>query len=235
MTTWWIVLAAAVILLVFYARKGQNAVWGMATLGAVIGIGLAIYYPGFDLWTVGKSVSVGALIGFALDMLPLLASGNRSLGEVPLLHSKSVVENPGEEIPRRQIPSQLLADFDARPVTGATPDISDAEPFDQRQIGEYLALAFRDISPVGKRVSGRAAIEYPFVLALARSSDHASVVFVTVEAGMMFDTYMLCTFEADGRHLNYGSWPKDAGEQAFLARALEIAEARVARASKLES
>lgn len=235
MTIWWMVLAAAALVLVLYARKGQNAVWGTATLGALVGVGLAIYHPGFDWWTVGKAVSVATFIGLALDLLPLLASRNRSLAEDPHVHSDRVVENPGEEKPRRPVPFQLPTGLDALHVTGATPDISDAEPFDQRSIGQYLALAFRDISPFGKRGSGRAVVEYPFVLALARSSDRASVFFVTVEAGMMFDTYMLCSFDANGQHSNFGSWPKDADEQAFLTRALEIAEARVARASKLES
>lgn len=152
--------------------------------------------------------------------------------EIRYVPSNSIEKKQHAKPPR---PPEATRNFDLAELqqTGATPDIADAEPFDMRSIGEYLALAFRNISPVGKRVSGRAVVEYPFVMALARSSDRASVFFVTVEAGMMFDTHMLCSFDANGLHSNFGSWPKDAGEEAFLARAVEIAEARVARASNL--
>lgn len=72
MTIWWVVMAAAAVALILYARKGQNAVWGTATFGALIGLGLAIYQPGFDWWTIAKAVAVAALIGLAFELLPLL-------------------------------------------------------------------------------------------------------------------------------------------------------------------
>lgn len=151
--------------------------------------------------------------------------------EVPYVPSNPAGKTRHAKRPRLSAAAQHL-ELEELPLTGATPDIAEAKPFDERPIGDYLALAFRDISPLGKSVNGRAAVEYPFVLALVRSSDRAPVFFVTVEAGMLFDTYMLCSFDTNGRHSNYGSWSEDAGDDAFVARGLEIAESRIARASK---
>lgn len=72
MTIWWVLSAAAIAALMLYAGKGANAVWGTASLGGVIGIGIAIYYPGFDFWIIGKAVVIAALIGLAFEWLPKL-------------------------------------------------------------------------------------------------------------------------------------------------------------------
>ena len=69
---WWATCAAAALVLLVYARKGANAVWGTATLGAVVGIVLAIIYPGDFWWIVAKAIAVGALVGFVFDFLPKL-------------------------------------------------------------------------------------------------------------------------------------------------------------------
>lgn len=72
MTIWGLLLIAAMVVLSAYWRKGPNAVWGTATISAVIGVGVAIYQPGFDWWTVGKAVVVGTIIGLAFELLPLV-------------------------------------------------------------------------------------------------------------------------------------------------------------------
>lgn len=69
---WWLLVGTAVLILLFYARTGANAVWGTATLGAVVGVVLAIIYPGDFWWIVAKAISVGALVGFIFEMLPKL-------------------------------------------------------------------------------------------------------------------------------------------------------------------
>lgn len=76
-------------------------------------------------------------------------------------------------------------------------------------------------------------VEYPYVLALLKPSNRAAVYFVTVEAGMMFNTCMLCAFDSEGVHLNFGPWESSADSEAFLARALEIATSRVKQAPEV--
>lgn len=75
MDLWWVFIACGIIALGFYARKGQNAVWGTATVALLIGIGIAIFQPGFDWFIIAKSVAVGALLGLALELLPMLGRG----------------------------------------------------------------------------------------------------------------------------------------------------------------
>ena len=72
---WWILSAIAIVALAVHWR-GQNAVWGTATLGALVGVVIAIFQPGFAWSTVGKAVVVATLIGLAFEWLPRLI-GNR--------------------------------------------------------------------------------------------------------------------------------------------------------------
>ena len=76
---WWILSIGAVGVLLTYARKGQNAVWGTATVGALIGVGIAVYQPGFDWQTVGKAAVIGTFVGLAFEWLP----------QIPKLWSRS--------------------------------------------------------------------------------------------------------------------------------------------------
>lgn len=68
---WWILLAVAVLALLGHWGS-RNAVWGTATFGALIGIGVATYQPGFDWWLVGKSVVIATFVGLAVEWLPRL-------------------------------------------------------------------------------------------------------------------------------------------------------------------
>lgn len=70
---WWVVMAAGAFAMIAFASRGPNAVWGTATVGVLIGVGLALYQPGFNWWTIAKSVAVAALIGAIFEALPLLA------------------------------------------------------------------------------------------------------------------------------------------------------------------
>lgn len=76
MSIWWFVLAGGIGALAFFARRGQNAVWGTASLALIVGIGIAFFQPGFAWLTVAKSVAIGALIGVALETLPMLTKNN---------------------------------------------------------------------------------------------------------------------------------------------------------------
>lgn len=72
MVVWGIASVVTILALLVYGRKGPNAVWGTATIGAVIGVGVATFQPGFDWWTVGKAVIIGTLIGVFFEMVPLI-------------------------------------------------------------------------------------------------------------------------------------------------------------------
>lgn len=69
---WWILSISAVGVLLAFARKGRNAVWGTAMVATFIGVGIALYQPGFDWRMVGKAMVIGTFVGLAFDWLPQL-------------------------------------------------------------------------------------------------------------------------------------------------------------------
>lgn len=65
---WGILSAVVGVALVAYWGS-RNAVWGTATLGALVGLIIAVVQSGFDWATVGKGFVVGALVGLAFEWL----------------------------------------------------------------------------------------------------------------------------------------------------------------------
>lgn len=108
------------------------------------------------------------------------------------------------------------------PLTGSTPDIFDAEPFWSERHGRFSLLAFRAIAPLAVRNGGRAVITYPLVMAAFEPEAGRPAFLVTVETGSMANGSFLCGFDGTGRHLNYGQWDDEAGEKAFLERAMSV-------------
>lgn len=60
------IIAGLSLLLTFHRR---NAVWGGATFGFLIGLGIAFFKAGFDWGIVWKAVTVGALIGAVVEFV----------------------------------------------------------------------------------------------------------------------------------------------------------------------
>jgi hypothetical protein len=73
MIVWGLLSITAIIVLLLFSRKGPNAIWGTATVAMVIGVGVAVYQPGFDWWTVGKAVVIGTFIGLVFELLPMVS------------------------------------------------------------------------------------------------------------------------------------------------------------------
>lgn len=69
---WPITFFAAFVALIAYSGRGRNSVWGTATIGLVIGVVLALIFPGHFWWTLVRAVAVGALVGLVFDLLPRL-------------------------------------------------------------------------------------------------------------------------------------------------------------------
>lgn len=70
---WWVLLIVAVLVFLSCGNPDRpTAIGGGATLGVVIGLGLAIYQPGFEWWTIGKGFIIGTLAGLAAEGLALL-------------------------------------------------------------------------------------------------------------------------------------------------------------------
>lgn len=66
---WWLVSAVGIAALKSYFFRGKNAVWGGATLGALVGIVIALTRPSFDWEVVGHSAMIGAFAGLVAESL----------------------------------------------------------------------------------------------------------------------------------------------------------------------
>jgi hypothetical protein len=67
--TWWLVSAIGIAALKSFFFRGRNAVWGGATLGAIIGVVVAIFQPGFEWATVGHGAVIGSFVGLIAELL----------------------------------------------------------------------------------------------------------------------------------------------------------------------
>lgn len=68
---WWGLGIAAAIAFFFMGREGRTtAIGGGFTTGVIVGVVLALIYG--DWWLVGRSVTVGILIGLVAETLPKL-------------------------------------------------------------------------------------------------------------------------------------------------------------------
>jgi len=73
----WVILAiiSAIGLIIFWRK--QNAVWGGLTLGAIIGLIIAVFYVfkgnGFSWSIIGKGVIIGTLTGIIAALLGIIS------------------------------------------------------------------------------------------------------------------------------------------------------------------
>lgn len=70
--------AAAVVLVAYWGSR--NAVWGTATLGALIGLVIEIIRLGSDWTIIGKALVIGTFIGLAFEGLPRILLLRRTGG-----------------------------------------------------------------------------------------------------------------------------------------------------------
>jgi hypothetical protein len=66
---WWLISAAGIAALKYYFFQGRNAVWGGATIGAIVGVVIAVVRPGFDWGVVGHSIVIGGFAGLVAEFL----------------------------------------------------------------------------------------------------------------------------------------------------------------------
>lgn len=224
---WWLIVAGGAAALFAYARRGQNAVWGAATVALPIGVAFAIFSAGVDWFDVVKFIAVGALIGLVFELLPLLQ--NRVSGASNF---------PAEMQPiRRRYPMMSHEDENARfnlseglARMPSAPDIEGGEQFFSEQIPDHTVIGFRNCPQMAERRGAKATLEYPLVMALLDEVGSEVVMFVAVEKGVMFDSCMLGAFTSEGVHLNMGHWDLGSDEEEeFVNRARGFFVERLSR------
>jgi hypothetical protein len=89
---------------------------------------------------------------------------------------------------------------DPLPLDPNMPDIANKQPNKIYLAGEYLLLLVENVGPIG----ARGAIRFRYVLVVCDKLTKLPVCFVTLENSTSISN-VLCVFEADGSHSNYGA------------------------------
>jgi hypothetical protein len=86
------------------------------------------------------------------------------------------------------------------PLDQRMPDIAGRQPSKVYSAGRYLLLLMENVGPIGSQ----GAIRFRYVLAACDRRRELPVCFVTLEDSASISN-VLCVFEADGSHSNYGA------------------------------
>jgi hypothetical protein len=111
--------------------------------------------------------------------------------------------------------------YDPIPFSPTLPDITKTEPIKAYLADPYGLYLSQDVLPIG----GMDFIKYKFVLALIDRHDNLPRCFVTLENSHLTSN-VLCVFEPDGCHANYGSLEGPNLMQEFIERGIGLLRER---------
>jgi hypothetical protein len=101
------------------------------------------------------------------------------------------------------------------------PDITNAVPSKVYLSDKYLLLLVEDVGPMGTQGS----IRFRYVLAVCDRRRRLPLCFVTLEDSASIAN-VLCVFEANGSHSNYGALQGRDLRKAFMDKAMDLASHR---------
>lgn len=107
------------------------------------------------------------------------------------------------------------------PFSPSMPDITKKQPIKIFAADPYTLFLLKDVVPIG----GGDFFTYPYVIAAFDNRINAPVCFVTLESSA-FASNILCVFENDGKHANYGSLSGPNLMQDFVDRAMGLVRER---------
>jgi hypothetical protein len=111
--------------------------------------------------------------------------------------SKIVLSEPCQVSPRDAKPEEL---FYSLPLDSGMPDIANKQPSKIYSAGEYLLFLFENVWPIGVRRT----IRFRYVIVVCDRQRRLPICFVTLENSTSISN-VLCVFEANGSHSNYGA------------------------------
>jgi hypothetical protein len=116
-----------------------------------------------------------------------------------------------------------MASSDPKPISfsPSMPDITKKQPSNIYSAAPYTLFLVSDIAPIG----GGDILKYPYAMAVFDNRISAPVCFVTLE-NSPFSSNVLCVFEPDGKHSNYGPLSGPDLKQNFITRALDLVRER---------
>jgi hypothetical protein len=111
--------------------------------------------------------------------------------------------------------------FTSLPLDPSLPDISNKKPCRIYSAGKYQLLLIENVGPIG----ARGAIRFRYVLAVYDTRSKLPVCFVTLENSASISN-VLCVFEANGSHSNYGALQGRDVLKAFIDKGMDLVRDR---------
>src|SRR5262249_5486526 len=97
-------------------------------------------------------------------------------------------------------PKEPAEPFDSLPFDPGMPAVASTKPTSMHLAGDYLLLLVKNVGPI----RARGSLRFRYVLAACDRRRKVPVCFVTLENATSISN-VLCVFEADGSHSNYGA------------------------------
>lgn len=107
------------------------------------------------------------------------------------------------------------------PFSPSLPDVTKTKPIKAYSAGPYILFLSQDVAPIG----GGDFIQYKFVMALIDGRDKYPRCFVTLENSPIASN-VLCVFEANGSHSNFGSLAGPDLMQEFVVKSMALLRER---------
>lgn len=133
--------------------------------------------------------------------------------------SKIVVSGLCAVNPRR---TEHEETFESMPLGPSMPDLTKTRPSRIYLAGEYLLLLVEDVAPIG----AGGGMWFRYVLAACDRRRKRPVCFVTLENSSSISN-VLCVFEPNGSHSNYGALRGRNVLQEFMAKGMHLIGQRV--------
>jgi hypothetical protein len=111
--------------------------------------------------------------------------------------------------------------FDFLPFDPDMPDIANKQPSKIYLAGKYLLLLVENVAPIRPR----GAIKFRYVLVASDRQRQLPICFVTLEHSASISN-VLCVFEANGSHSNYGALQSRNMLNEFIDKATRLMRAR---------
>jgi hypothetical protein len=111
--------------------------------------------------------------------------------------------------------------FDSLILDPAMPDIANKQPSKIYSAGKYLLLLVENVGPIG----ARGTIRFRYVLVACDRRRQLPICFVTLENSASISN-VLCVFEANGSHSNYGALQSRNVLNEFIDKATHLMRAR---------
>jgi hypothetical protein len=117
------------------------------------------------------------------------------------------------------IESRQLESGDSPPLLlgPGMPDLTDRQSVKTYAAGRYLLQLFEDVVPIGRK----SRLRFKYVLALCDKQDRQPVCFVTLENSSAIAN-VLCVFERNGSHSNYGLLQGHNLAQEFIGKGVVL-------------